>query len=149
MPVASALQSDTRSDVVPTGRSFAEPGADDGTTRHGKAVAADQETAQVGAFTGSEVEQPALTSKTTMPDEAPMNAPVAEREEQPGRKAAVPTSLQLPPDSGLVLVETRFTPPSVQEQEVDPPRPRRARPPRVAIPDEPLQIVETRKDDGA
>jgi len=78
-----------------------------------------------------------------------MNAPVAKREEQPGPKAAVPTSFQLPPDSGLVLVETRFTAPSVQEQEVDTPRPRRARPPRVAIPDEPLQIVETRKDDGA
>jgi hypothetical protein len=48
-----------------------------------------------------------------------------------------------------VLVETRFTAPSVEEQEVDTPRPRRARPPRVAISDEPLQIVETRKGDGA
>jgi len=148
-PVASALQSDTRSDVVPAERSFAEPDGDDGPTRPGKAVAAQQEPAQADAFASSEDEQPALTSKTKTPDEAPMNAPVAKREEQPGPKAAVPTSFQLPPDSGLVLVETRFTAPSVQEQEVDTPRPRRARPPRVAIPDEPLQIVETRKDDGA
>jgi hypothetical protein len=112
-------------------------------------VATQQEPAQPDAFAASEDEQSALTSKTTTPDEAPVTAPVAKREEQPGPKAAVPTSLQLPPDSGLVLVETRFTAPTVEEQEVDTPRPRRARPPRVAIPDEPLQIVETRKDDGA
>jgi len=55
--------------------------------------------------------------------------------------------LRLPPDSGLVLVETRFPPPAIDEQEQ--PRPRRARPPRATIPDEPLQMVETHKRDNA
>jgi hypothetical protein len=59
-----------------------------------------------------------------------------------------PTSLALPPNSDLVLVETRFTPPAVEEEEPAA-RPRRARPPRVTIPDEPLQMIETHKRDNA
>ena len=53
-------------------------------------------------------------------------------------------SLELPPDSGLVLIETSH--PAVQsvpaEQE-DTQRPRRARRPAVVIDNEPLQMVET------
>ena len=59
-----------------------------------------------------------------------------------------PTSLALPPGSDLVLVETRFAPEPVEPEEAQP-RPRRVRPPRVTIPDEPLQMVETQKHDGA
>jgi ribonuclease E len=59
-----------------------------------------------------------------------------------------PASLALPPNSDLVLVETRFTPPAVEEEEPAA-RPRRARPPRVTIPDEPLQMIETHKRDNA
>jgi hypothetical protein len=56
-----------------------------------------------------------------------------------------PISPTLPPDSGLELVETRFK--TVQEPEpVRHEGPRRARPPRVELADEPLEIVETRKD---
>jgi len=56
-------------------------------------------------------------------------------------------SLELPPDSGLVLVETSHAAaPSADESEV--PRPRRVRPPRVAIAEEPLQIVETTHKDS-
>ena len=60
---------------------------------------------------------------------------------------AVPMSLALPPDSDLVLVETRFTPPPVEEDAAAA-RPRRTRPPRVTIADEPLQLIETHKQDG-
>ena len=54
-------------------------------------------------------------------------------------------SLALPPDSGLVLVETRFAAPPAEEPEAETLRPRRVRPPRVALAEEPLQMVETRK----
>ncbi|MEP6703009.1 MAG: hypothetical protein ABJB04_08450, partial [Betaproteobacteria bacterium] len=60
----------------------------------------------------------------------------------------------LPPESGLVLVETQ--PPPVQPAEpaassasARPAAPRRARPPRGAIAEEPLVMVETaHKPDG-
>jgi hypothetical protein len=55
-------------------------------------------------------------------------------------------SLSLPAESGLVLVETsqRSAPPPAPEAE--PAGPRRARRPRAQMVEEPLQIVETRKD---
>jgi hypothetical protein len=56
-----------------------------------------------------------------------------------------PVSLALPPDSGLVLVETAHKAPPEPEPEV-PTGPRRARPPRVEMPAEPLQMVETHKE---
>jgi len=37
-------------------------------------------------------------------------------------------------------------PPASSDEPVDTSRPRRVRPPRVAIPEEPLEIVETRKE---
>jgi hypothetical protein len=56
-------------------------------------------------------------------------------------------SLELPPESGLVLVETSHAaPPSADEPEA--PRPRRVRPPRVEVSEEPLQIVETTHKDS-
>ena len=58
-----------------------------------------------------------------------------------------PITSTLPPDSGLEIVETRFKPAPLPEPEPAPAGPRRVRPPRVAIADEPLQIVETRKGD--
>ena len=56
-----------------------------------------------------------------------------------------PITSTLPPDSGLEIVETRFKPAPAADPEPVPSGPRRVRPPRVAIADEPLQIVETRK----
>jgi len=65
-------------------------------------------------------------------------------------QASVPGSgLALPPDSNLVLVETRFSAPSVEDEQPAAPRPRRTRPPRVTTPEEPLQMVETHKQDNA
>jgi hypothetical protein len=54
--------------------------------------------------------------------------------------------LALAPDSDLVLVETRFAPPVVEAEVPVAPRPRRERRSSPPVPDEPLQMVETRKD---
>jgi hypothetical protein len=56
-------------------------------------------------------------------------------------------SLELPPDSGLVLVETSHAAPKAIEEEVQP-RPHRVRPPRVQVADEPLKMVETTHKDS-
>ncbi len=59
-----------------------------------------------------------------------------------------PIAPTLPPDSNLELVETRFKPVPAPEAEPERPAgPRRVRPPRVEVVEEPLQIVETRKDE--
>ena len=64
-------------------------------------------------------------------DTLPRNAPEIPR-----------VSLELPPDSGLVLVETSHSAPQ-GESEPEPARPRRVRPPKAAVAEEPLQMVET------
>jgi hypothetical protein len=59
-----------------------------------------------------------------------------------------PVALTLPPESGLELVETRFRPaPTQDEESIQTTGARRVRPPKVTIPDEPLQLVETHKDE--
>ena len=58
-----------------------------------------------------------------------------------------PVSLALPPGSELELVQTRehlATP--VADEPAEMPRPKRVRPPRVEIPSEALELVETHKD---
>jgi ribonuclease E len=72
----------------------------------------------------------------------------AEKVELPHNAPQLPRiALELPPDSGLVLVETTGSA-AAQEDAVEPQRPRRVRPPRVAIADEPLQMVETAHKDS-
>jgi hypothetical protein len=59
-------------------------------------------------------------------------------------------SLELPPDSGLVLIETaRERVPAVEstEEVEQPPRPRRVRPARTEVREESLQLVETVQKD--
>ncbi|HKU87196.1 MAG TPA: hypothetical protein VJV77_12750 [Casimicrobiaceae bacterium] len=56
--------------------------------------------------------------------------------------------MSLPPDSDLVMVETQFAA-VVESEEPAAPRPRRVRPARAVIADEPLQMVETRKEQPA
>ncbi|MGE5089083.1 MAG: Rne/Rng family ribonuclease [Candidatus Levyibacteriota bacterium] len=74
-------------------------------------------------------------------------AAIAPRAPSPAAAAPAPTvSLALPPDSDLVLVETRHAAPAAEAEEAPVQRARRTRPPRVSLPDEPLQIVETRKE---
>jgi hypothetical protein len=81
----------------------------------------------------------AASASAQQPTAPPPGTPMPERE------AASTPSFALPPDSGLVMVETRFAPP-IESDEPVAPRPRRVRPAPVAIPEEPLQLVETRKD---
>jgi ribonuclease E len=58
-----------------------------------------------------------------------------------------PVTDSLPPDSDLVLVETRHAVPAAPEDEAaQSSRPKRMRPPRVEMANEPLEMVETHKD---
>jgi len=58
-----------------------------------------------------------------------------------------PVTDTLPPDSDLVLVETRHGVPTAPEEEAAQlSRPKRMRPPRVETANEPLEMVETHKD---
>ena len=74
---------------------------------------------------------------------------VIEPHPEPVRPRAVPelpkVSLELPPDSGLVLIETapERVAVSASTETAEPPRPRRIRPTRVQAHEEPLQLVET------
>jgi hypothetical protein len=60
-------------------------------------------------------------------------------------------SLELPPDSGLVLIETARERVAAIEfaEAAEPPRPRRVRPARTETGEEPLQLVETTHKDSA
>ena len=82
------------------------------------------------------------------PDELPIPAHRAEAPPPMPRNMPdlPPVSLSLPPDSGLELVETTHKEASVVEPEPDASHPKRVRPPRQTIAEEPLQLVETRKD---
>jgi hypothetical protein len=86
--------------------------------------------------------QPAAAST---PNPAPPPAPVltTPRNVSPG------ISLELPPDSNLVLVETvhKSAEPPIPE-DAEGARPRRMRPPRVEIAEGPLQLVETAHKDS-
>ena len=62
--------------------------------------------------------------------------------------SAPPVRYTLPADSGLELVETdrARAAPRPASAETEAPRQRRVRPPKVELHDEPLEIIETRKD---
>ena len=58
-----------------------------------------------------------------------------------------PVKGELPPDSDLVLVETRHDSADAAAEEIaEAVRPKRTRPPRVVVSSEPLEMVETHKD---
>jgi len=104
-----------------------------------------EQVSQAMATTASEPAVP----KSVEPHPAALQSasePVAEDAMRAQTQATI-ASLALPADSDLVLVETRFAAP-VEEQDAETPRPRRVRPPRVSVSDEPLQMVETRKQEG-
>ena len=82
--------------------------------------------------------------RPSAPAPAPV-APIASAEASPQLIAAP----ALPPDSSLVMVETRFPAPAIEDEEPLQARPRRQRRPATALPDEPLQMVETRKEQAS
>ena len=72
----------------------------------------------------------------------------AEATAMPRNAPEIPrVALELPPDSGLVLVETTHAA-STTAEEIEPSRPHRQRPPRVTTAEEPLQMVETTHKDS-
>jgi hypothetical protein len=106
------------------------------------------------------------TAAYAQPEAAPMHvesAPVALHAEPPSRleqtlAESTPTlprnapeiprvSLDLPPGSDLVLVETSHAA-SLDADQPEAPRTRRVRPPRTQVADEPLQMVETTHKDS-
>jgi hypothetical protein len=68
----------------------------------------------------------------------------------PARKAVETPGIQLalPAESGLELVETRHRADEPVQESLEAPRARRVRPPRATIAEEPLQMVETKREDA-
>jgi hypothetical protein len=99
------------------------------------------------AFAPVEVERvvaPVPAPAAAEPQPIPQPMPAAP---PPRPVELLPVSMSLPANSGLELVETRSKAVLLPEPEpATPAGPRRVRPPRVVIPDEPLQIVETHKE---
>ena len=79
------------------------------------------------------------------PQPAPVT-PIAATPVQPPPLPDLPPITRTPPaGSGLELVETRHAPaPAIEDAQ--PARPKRVRPARPQVAEEPLQIVETRKE---
>jgi len=105
------------------------------------------------AWTPQVVAQPEQREPHIAPTSAPQ--PRAEPpQEQPARQAVPaahmpqipPVALTLSADSGLEMVETKHHAESTPQTESEPARPRRVRPARVVVEEEPLQMVETRHD---
>jgi ribonuclease E len=102
----------------------------------------------VVATTASSHERAAFATDAKPLDIVPEAAPPQPGATQPA--AAIPVQLTLPPDSDLVMVETREVATSVAAvEETEMPRTRRVRPARTVVADEPLQMVETRKEQAA
>ena len=80
---------------------------------------------------GSAAQHAQLARRAEVENALPRNAPEIPR-----------VSLELPPESGLVLVETSHSAPS-DASEPEAARPRRVRPPKATVVEEPLQMVET------
>jgi hypothetical protein len=88
--------------------------------------------------------EPAAVPVARAPEPVEISRPVV----TPRPVVAEPSvSLALPPDSPLELVETRLgSAPAPEPESARPAGPRRVRPPRVDVAEEPLQIIETKKD---
>lgn len=104
----------------------------DATTPHGRT---ESEPAQVSTIES----MMARIEHERLPESAPQVRPVPQ---------LPPVQLTLPPDSGLELVETRNHASEPYIEEPQPQRPKRTRPARMARPEEPLEMVETRHDAG-
>jgi ribonuclease E len=115
------------------------------TTRHETAPPPEAQPALVEA-PSPRIEPPPVVAP--LPEPAPQ--PRAQRQPEPPVPAEPPKPYVLPSDSGLVMVETRGDRPSTAplpaSEPTPPPRTRRERPVVVAEPEEPLVMVETRKE---
>jgi hypothetical protein len=97
----------------------------------------------------SEVDTVMRAVATPRPPEPEITMPPRPAQPQPRPVAALPpVSMSLPADSGLELVETRSKATLMSESEPASEGPRRVRPARPVIVEEPLQIIETRKENS-
>ena len=102
----------------------------------------------------SDVAVETVAPMTSFAPEAPSREEPKEefRREEPKKAAPAPqaTVPAFVPDlvgAGLELIETRHAAPSFESQESEMPRPKRVRPPRAVVQEEPLQMVETAHKD--
>ena len=103
--------------------------------------------AAVDVASATQTEPPPIAPTAAAPSPVPQHRPSLPEEPTTPRNLPEipPVTSELPPDSSLVLIETRHGAPAGEEL-AETPRPKRARPPRVEIADEPLEMVETHKD---
>jgi ribonuclease E len=105
--------------------------------------------AAVDVTSTAHTEPSPITPTTAAPSAGPEHrASLPEEPTTPRNLPEIPpVTSELPPDSSLVLVETRHGALIRGDEEIaETPRPKRMRPPRVEIADEPLEMVETHKD---
>ena len=110
-------------------------------------VHAEPEARQEWQESGRVVETRAVAAPPQVPAPPPVVVPTPPAPVAP-IASAPPVPYALPAESGLELVETDRTraAPRPASEEAEAPRPRRVRPPKVELRDEPLEIIETRKE---
>ncbi|HEX8741472.1 MAG TPA: Rne/Rng family ribonuclease [Casimicrobiaceae bacterium] len=113
---------------------------------HEVAIARSGSGADTGTAESPVVREPA---PAVVPPAVSPPAAVAPVVAAPAAPEIVPIALTLAPDSGLELVETRHHAPIAEQEEQPVARPHRVRPPRAVITEEPLQLVETRKNSAS
>jgi ribonuclease E len=124
----------------------------------GESAVADQHLPDQASVTAPPVAPAAQPAHGEMPTEVTPTAPTPQRETEadsaeaprvPPRSIAElpPVSMTLPADSGLELVETRAKSSPQPDEGERAAGPRRVRPPRAQVVEEPLQMVETAHKD--
>jgi hypothetical protein len=127
--------------------SASAPASTSATTREAgvSATTSDDESTSRYAAPGFGVPAPERSTYAAVADDrGAEDPPVAQRAAE--QTPSVQIALALPPDSDLVMVETRHAAPPVEVEEPVPARPRRERRTHTVVPAEPLQLVETRKE---
>ena len=108
---------------------------------------AEPEARQEWQESGRVVETRAVAAPPQVPAPPPVVVPTPPAPVAPIAGVS-PVPYALPAESGLELVETDRTraSPRPASEETEAPRPRRVRPPKAELRDEPLEIIETRKE---
>jgi ribonuclease E len=135
--VASPMSATSLEDTIPNAWTPVVPAAEPVQPKENADVAAapSQSSAVLPPLTPMVDIQPAPVSIAE--PALPRNAPEIPR-----------VSLELPPESDLVLVETSHERVGTEAEEAEMPRRGRVRPPRVEVHDEPLEMVETTRKDS-
>jgi ribonuclease E len=96
----------------------------------------------------TETSKPEKAIAVAKPEEPVTQAtPETPRRPSPTKPAATPSFVPDLSGAGLELVETRHPAPVSEPRDSETPRPKRVRPPRASVQEEPLQMVETTHKD--